>query len=901
MQIDYRVREAVPAIYEKRKGRRSLMAKRRFSLIFASLMLLSAQAANHKTVYADDMSVYQTTVDFSAEANTEPEDAEIDLKSEDRSLSGAEMQTESISAAKTENVVLDDSAMVSDDLELIVEDSTETEYSLAEEEPDEKKSAEENTGDREQEPLNLGGTSGLIEDIQVLAEESADLSPGIEEAPELLEKETKIELVWSDNTSEYKITTQEKGYYQLAISDFKADSDCFVVMYIWDEEGSSVFSDEIYTSGWKRRIPLSANTRYEVTFELMANRWIEEGEVVDPASFQFKCTKTTGVGSVVEIKNMPEGSWDNREVFRNLTSAEFFVYDETGEPLRIENWEAGGNYHSYFMSDIYLKGSTSSGDVFLLQLIGDYIPEIGDVWDNPVPLGPSSVTPLGSYEIALYDNNLYDENLHRKKMDLIGAETIKIEAKTIPDIAKELEPGATFNQEKDQTVFYKYTPAVSGNYVMCAPGGTANIALYDGNFKKLHISFNNSGYDNPELTARLEAGRVYYYEIASMADMPEIQFYKDDTNTAVAVTLLRLPEKREYEIKTDDPIEYSCPDMKGLQLQLSYSDGSTRVLEILDSSDGDLYADAECVYVSTYLYSSDSEGNPDYSKEAWYAETVGIYWVSIQVEPYMSGGDAVFHVPPFRVTYVNPGEHIHLWSEWEEEDSSSTEGMKVTQVRMCELCGDKETRIVEEPMPMPGTQTPNTDTGSSTDAGTGSSTDAGNSAGTGTTAENGTAHEPFIKLNVKSLPLKVKQSTKVVEVEMAEGDSIVSWTSSNKKVATVSASGKIKGRKKGTAKITVTLASGKTASVTVNVQRKKVTTKSIKGVEKKLTIKKGGKYKLKPVLNPLTSQDKLKYTSSNKKIATVDKKGNIKAKKTGTAKITVQSGKKKVVCQVTVK
>lgn len=166
-----------------------------------------------------------------------------------------------------------------------------------------------------------------------------------------------------------------------------------------------------------------------------------------------------------------------------------------------------------------------------------------------------------------------------------------------------------------------------------------------------------------------------------------------------------------------------------------------------------------------------------------------------------------------------------------------------------------------------------------------------------------------IKLNVKSLPLQVKKSTTAVKVtDMAEGDSIVSWKSSKPGVATVSASGKITGKKKGTAEITVTLASGASASVKITVQKNKVATtkisvtadsETVKG--KKLTLKKGDKKTLKAVLTPLTSADKVTFTSSNKKIVTVSAKGKLAAKKAGKAKITVKAGKKKMVITVTVK
>ena len=48
---------------------------------------------------------------------------------------------------------------------------------------------------------------------------------------------------------------------------------------------------------------------------------------------------------------------------------------------------------------------------------------------------------------------------------------------------------------------------------------------------------------------------------------------------------------------------------------------------------------------------------------------------------------------------------------------------------------------------------------------------------------------------------------------------------------------------------------------------------------------------LKPVISPITSQEKVTYSSSNKKIATVSSSGVITGKKKGTAYITVKSGK----------
>ncbi|MGN8886414.1 Ig-like domain-containing protein [Blautia sp. HCP28S3_G10] len=160
----------------------------------------------------------------------------------------------------------------------------------------------------------------------------------------------------------------------------------------------------------------------------------------------------------------------------------------------------------------------------------------------------------------------------------------------------------------------------------------------------------------------------------------------------------------------------------------------------------------------------------------------------------------------------------------------------------------------------------------------------------------------------KTVPLKVKQSYAVKTVDIANGDKIVSWTSSNKKVVTVK-NGKITGKKKGTAKITVKLASGYTTWFKVKVQAPVVKTTSLKvtdkatgaKVGKKVTLSRKAKLSLSTVVAPVTSKQKVTYSTSNKKVAAVSSKGVITAKKKGTATITVKSGSKSVKIKVKVK
>ena len=167
-----------------------------------------------------------------------------------------------------------------------------------------------------------------------------------------------------------------------------------------------------------------------------------------------------------------------------------------------------------------------------------------------------------------------------------------------------------------------------------------------------------------------------------------------------------------------------------------------------------------------------------------------------------------------------------------------------------------------------------------------------------------------ISLNVSgTIPLKTKQ-TFTPKVTMGKGDKVVSWKSSNKKVASVDKNGKVKGLKAGkTATITVQLQSGLKKSFKVKVQKKNVATKSLKvvnvstgkKVSSKVSLKRKQTLKLAATVSPITSKEKVKYSSSNKKVVSVSSKGVIKAKKKGKATITVKSGKKTYRIKVAVK
>ena len=169
------------------------------------------------------------------------------------------------------------------------------------------------------------------------------------------------------------------------------------------------------------------------------------------------------------------------------------------------------------------------------------------------------------------------------------------------------------------------------------------------------------------------------------------------------------------------------------------------------------------------------------------------------------------------------------------------------------------------------------------------------------------------KITVKVPATKVTMNTKKVYIVKGSTISLkavmtpsgttdkIKWSTSKSYVATVK-SGKVKAKKTGTAVITAKASSGKKATCKVYVVKKAKKAASVKLDKKKVSIKKGGWILLSAVLKPESATDTVNWKSSNKKVASVDAYGFVKAKKKGKATITVTTGNgKKVTCKVTVK
>ena len=149
--------------------------------------------------------------------------------------------------------------------------------------------------------------------------------------------------------------------------------------------------------------------------------------------------------------------------------------------------------------------------------------------------------------------------------------------------------------------------------------------------------------------------------------------------------------------------------------------------------------------------------------------------------------------------------------------------------------------------------------------------------------------------NVKKITLYTKGiKTAQLSAKIAGSNVVPKWSSSNRKVVTVSKKGKITAKKKGTAYITAKV-ENTTVRCKVVVKKAKLKVNSPK---KGINLTLGETYKLKVTVRPL---GKIKYISSNKKVVKVTKNGKLKAVEAGKATITITSNGMKKRIKVLVK
>lgn len=167
-----------------------------------------------------------------------------------------------------------------------------------------------------------------------------------------------------------------------------------------------------------------------------------------------------------------------------------------------------------------------------------------------------------------------------------------------------------------------------------------------------------------------------------------------------------------------------------------------------------------------------------------------------------------------------------------------------------------------------------------------------------------TATSPSGKTLYVAKGKKVKITATVKVTPNKTANKKVTYKSANKKIATVSSKGYVKGVKAGTTKVTVTSKKNSKKKATIKVVVKKAAVKKVTLNAKTATLAVGGKKTLKATISPTKNvSKKVAWSTSNKKIATVSSKGVVKGVKEGKATITAKAADgsgKKATCKVTV-
>ncbi len=145
-------------------------------------------------------------------------------------------------------------------------------------------------------------------------------------------------------------------------------------------------------------------------------------------------------------------------------------------------------------------------------------------------------------------------------------------------------------------------------------------------------------------------------------------------------------------------------------------------------------------------------------------------------------------------------------------------------------------------------------------------------------------------LNPSSREIAIGKSFKISKVTKPSNvDKAATWRTSNSKIASISATGKVTGKKIGTCTITCTLKKYKqSATCRVKVAKLKSTLKLDKS---SIRMNVGSTYRLKKtVWSNNSSNPSVKYTSRNKRVATVgSSSGKITAKRVGSTIITAKT------------
>ena len=163
---------------------------------------------------------------------------------------------------------------------------------------------------------------------------------------------------------------------------------------------------------------------------------------------------------------------------------------------------------------------------------------------------------------------------------------------------------------------------------------------------------------------------------------------------------------------------------------------------------------------------------------------------------------------------------------------------------------------------------------------------------------------PYAKQAYIAKGKSIKLSTEVSVKPSKSANKQVTFTSRNRKVATVTSKGVVKAQKAGTAKIVVASKKNKKKKTTVTVKVVNNAVKKVKLNKKSASLTVGGSVSLKATVSANKGASKRVYWKSSKtSVATVSQKGVVRAKAAGTATITAlaaDGSNKKATCKISV-
>ena len=175
-----------------------------------------------------------------------------------------------------------------------------------------------------------------------------------------------------------------------------------------------------------------------------------------------------------------------------------------------------------------------------------------------------------------------------------------------------------------------------------------------------------------------------------------------------------------------------------------------------------------------------------------------------------------------------------------------------------------------------------------------------NSSAAGAVAKNTGSSSSNVTVSISNSSVSLGVGKNLALTAKTNSGGTITWTSSDKNIATVTSKGVVTGVKPGTAEITAKDSkSGKTAKCKVKVVKTVLSSITVPVSTKILT--KGETFSIKPVTVPANGE--VKYSTSNGSVVSVSSSGTVKAIGIGTANVIVSdpAGTAKATIKFTVK